>query len=439
MGRCGPCLPRAHVDTPCLPSLHAFCLKAQLILDFAWQVRRIAFSDDGHALLGGGEESLKVWGWEPVRCFEQVDVRWSRLADMGVGPNQQLVAGSIREAVVAIWNIDLAAMKPFTTADGAADTSAATARGEGVGPCSPVHACGVPSLERAARSGPRAWSASSAAPFASPDDLPPEQLDAMQDAKAPVSADAEVVSVQWTGRPDSYPSVPAGINDMPRAGCASDEVTASCARLHIADFRARISAVRTQSKAGNASPSATDSAVGLHCPDNHPAVGIVAEASRIESAEQRSIGTSIGKSLSRPSAASARPPPPTASPPPTAPGTSAPSDGLVQADKASGTLLRAALPAHRQAGHAADAHACLPQQSTGLASCSMQNSEEHITALLSTNVHRAQLSSRLVALRSLSELWAAGDVRKVCRTCTNSSTRVLSMLSCLSSDAAAAL
>ena len=78
----------------------------------------MAFSDDGQALLSGGEESLKVWGWEPVRCFEQAEVRWSRLADLGVGPNQQLIAGSVREAVVAVWSVDLAAMKPFTTGGG---------------------------------------------------------------------------------------------------------------------------------------------------------------------------------------------------------------------------------------------------------------------------------------------------------------------------------
>ena len=55
-------------------------------------MRRVLFSDDGNALLSGAEESLKVWGWEPVRCFEQAEVRWSRLADMCIGPQQQLLA-----------------------------------------------------------------------------------------------------------------------------------------------------------------------------------------------------------------------------------------------------------------------------------------------------------------------------------------------------------
>ena len=47
-------------------------------------MRRITFSDDGRALLAGGEDVLKVWGWEPVRCFEVAEVRWSKLADMCV-------------------------------------------------------------------------------------------------------------------------------------------------------------------------------------------------------------------------------------------------------------------------------------------------------------------------------------------------------------------
>ena len=66
------------------------------------QVRRVLFSEDGSALLSGAEESLKVWGWEPVRCFEQAEVRWSRLADMCIGPQQQLLAGSMRESMVSV-------------------------------------------------------------------------------------------------------------------------------------------------------------------------------------------------------------------------------------------------------------------------------------------------------------------------------------------------
>jgi len=81
------------------------------------QIRRVMFSEDGSALLSGAEESLRVWGWEPVRCYEQTDVRWSRLADLCTSPGQQkLLAGSVREAIVSVWNIDLTAIQPFASA-----------------------------------------------------------------------------------------------------------------------------------------------------------------------------------------------------------------------------------------------------------------------------------------------------------------------------------
>ena len=86
------------------------------------QIRRVMFSENGSALLSGAEESLRVWGWEPVRCYEQTDVRWSRLADLCTSPGQQkLLAGSVREAIVSVWNIDLTAMKPFASATNPAE------------------------------------------------------------------------------------------------------------------------------------------------------------------------------------------------------------------------------------------------------------------------------------------------------------------------------
>ncbi len=81
------------------------------------QIRRVVFSEDGSALVSGAEESLRVWGWEPVRCYEQTDVRWSRLTDLCISPGQhKLLAGSVREAIVAVWNVDMKAMKPFASA-----------------------------------------------------------------------------------------------------------------------------------------------------------------------------------------------------------------------------------------------------------------------------------------------------------------------------------
>ena len=69
------------------------------------QVRRILFSDNGSTLLSGAEDSLKVWGWEPVRCYEHADVRWSRLADLCMAPGQQLLAASFKESMLSVWSL----------------------------------------------------------------------------------------------------------------------------------------------------------------------------------------------------------------------------------------------------------------------------------------------------------------------------------------------
>lgn len=62
----------------------------------------------------GGEEVLKVWGWEPVRCYEVAEVRWSKLSDMCVTTDNKLLAGSTREAMVAAWSVDLSTFRPLS-------------------------------------------------------------------------------------------------------------------------------------------------------------------------------------------------------------------------------------------------------------------------------------------------------------------------------------
>ena len=82
------------------------------------QVRRAVFSDDGKALLSGGDESFRTWGWEPVRAYEGAEVRWSRLTDMCVtaapAGEPLLLGASVREAMVSVWSIDLSTFRPFS-------------------------------------------------------------------------------------------------------------------------------------------------------------------------------------------------------------------------------------------------------------------------------------------------------------------------------------
>lgn len=53
----------------------------------------MCFSPDGSCLFSGATDSLRVFGWEPDRCFDVVRVWWGRVSDLAVC-NQQLVSGS---------------------------------------------------------------------------------------------------------------------------------------------------------------------------------------------------------------------------------------------------------------------------------------------------------------------------------------------------------
>lgn len=54
--------------------------------------RCLLFSPDGSCLFSGASDSLRVFGWEPDRCFDTVPVGWGKVSDLAVC-NQQLVSG----------------------------------------------------------------------------------------------------------------------------------------------------------------------------------------------------------------------------------------------------------------------------------------------------------------------------------------------------------
>jgi len=166
-----------------------------------------------------------------------------------------------------------------------------------------------------------------------------------------------------------------------------DGLTVSCARMHIADCRARIAAARTQQKAssGDAHAAAT-SAEGVRAeahtrvesPDNASD-----EADRLAN-ERRTVGTSMGASLA------------------TAPDPVVP---VVPAAPLASPL--AAIPATRQAPLGVHpAHA--PQKRSNELQAGMPPSREIVQ-----DSQRSKLSERLLSLRSLRDLWATGDVRKM--------------------------
>lgn len=50
--------------------------------------RSILFSPDGCCLYSGCQDSLRVYGWEPERCFDVVPISWGKVADLAVCNNQ---------------------------------------------------------------------------------------------------------------------------------------------------------------------------------------------------------------------------------------------------------------------------------------------------------------------------------------------------------------
>ena len=211
------------------------------------QVRRAVFSDDGSALLSGADESLKVWGWEPVRCFEQAEVRWSRLSDLCVAPGQQLVGGSIRESMVAVWKLDLSLMKPFSTLESTTEPAA----------------CGSP-------------------PSTTPATV------ATTGANGRMAGDG--------GRHNS-PCSESPLSATSRDG-DGDDAAALCARLQIAQCRAQLAARRASQGSGSAAGNMAPAAEGGSTPSVQSSSSAAKGLTELSSSGRHaSVGTSMTDTL----------------------------------------------------------------------------------------------------------------------------------------------
>ncbi|XP_037618806.1 LOW QUALITY PROTEIN: katanin p80 WD40 repeat-containing subunit B1 [Sebastes umbrosus] len=73
-------------------------------------VRSVFFSSDGSCLYSGASDSLRVFGWEPDRCFDTVQVGWGRVSDLAVC-NQQLIGVSHQLSSVSSYVVDLKRVK----------------------------------------------------------------------------------------------------------------------------------------------------------------------------------------------------------------------------------------------------------------------------------------------------------------------------------------
>ncbi|XP_056134155.1 katanin p80 WD40 repeat-containing subunit B1 [Lampris incognitus] len=76
----------------------------------AGPVRCIFFSPDGCCLYSGAVDCLRVYGWEPDRCFDVVPVGWGKVADIAVC-KQQLIGVSHNLNNVSSYVVDLTRVK----------------------------------------------------------------------------------------------------------------------------------------------------------------------------------------------------------------------------------------------------------------------------------------------------------------------------------------
>ncbi|KAG7277873.1 hypothetical protein CRUP_001325 [Coryphaenoides rupestris] len=73
-------------------------------------IRCVLFNPDGGCLYSGAVDSLRVYGWEPDRCFDVVAVGWGKVADMAIC-NNKLIGLSHHSTNVSSYVVDLARVK----------------------------------------------------------------------------------------------------------------------------------------------------------------------------------------------------------------------------------------------------------------------------------------------------------------------------------------
>ncbi|NXT38826.1 KTNB1 protein, partial [Pelecanoides urinatrix] len=72
----------------------------------ATPVRCVLFNPDGCCLYSGFQDLLRVYGWEPERCFDVVLVNWGKVADLSIC-NNQLIGVSFAQSTVSSFVVDL--------------------------------------------------------------------------------------------------------------------------------------------------------------------------------------------------------------------------------------------------------------------------------------------------------------------------------------------
>ncbi|XP_020612639.1 katanin p80 WD40 repeat-containing subunit B1-like [Orbicella faveolata] len=77
-------------------------------------IRCVAFHPDGHSLFSGAQDSMRVYGWEPVRCYDSFSLGWGKVADIAIS-SSQLIGASYHQTNVSVWVVDLEHLENLIT------------------------------------------------------------------------------------------------------------------------------------------------------------------------------------------------------------------------------------------------------------------------------------------------------------------------------------
>lgn len=74
-------------------------------------IRSVCFHPDGLCLYASCADALKVYGWEPSRCYDSLTTGWGRGADITMAKNQ-LIGASFSQTNVSTYVVDISRVQP---------------------------------------------------------------------------------------------------------------------------------------------------------------------------------------------------------------------------------------------------------------------------------------------------------------------------------------
>ncbi|KAJ3246427.1 Katanin p80 WD40 repeat-containing subunit B1 [Chytriomyces hyalinus] len=73
----------------------------------------IEFHESGKEVLIACQDSIQVWGWDPLICYDSVAMEWPNLADIKMLEDNKLVGASLDGNMVGVWGLKLDRLKPY--------------------------------------------------------------------------------------------------------------------------------------------------------------------------------------------------------------------------------------------------------------------------------------------------------------------------------------